>query len=119
MKEIYLLTRLCALQNALEIVCSICIFAVIAGGMAYLMFVTSDDGEESKVAVRIKDASRKVLIFSLAMWLLYMVVPSRKDMLFIIGVGGIYDYIQDNDKAQEIPDKAIKAINQWLQEDKE
>ena len=39
-----------------------------------------------------------------------------KEMLLIYGVGGTIDYIKSNDTAKELPDKAVKALDKYLDE---
>ena len=41
-------------------------------------------------------------------------VPTKKEMLAIYAAGTIVDYVQDNKEAQKVPDKAVKALNKYL-----
>ena len=41
-------------------------------------------------------------------------IPSKNEMYAIYGIGTVIDYVQDNQTAQGIPDKAIKAIDKYL-----
>ena len=43
-------------------------------------------------------------------------VPSTKDMLIIYGVGGTLDYVKENNTANQIPDKCIKALDKFIDE---
>lgn len=43
-------------------------------------------------------------------------IPTTKEMLLIYGVGGTIDYIKSNDTAKELPDKAVKALDKYLDE---
>ena len=42
-----------------------------------------------------------------------------KEALAIYGVGGTIDYIKSNDKAEQIPDKAVDALIKWLDTEQE
>lgn len=46
-------------------------------------------------------------------------VPTRKDLYLIYGMGTIIDYAKDNEKVREIPDKAVEAIIDWMEINKE
>ena len=41
-------------------------------------------------------------------------VPGKNEACFIYGAGTIVDYCKDNSKVKEIPDKAIDALNRYL-----
>ena len=41
-------------------------------------------------------------------------IPSKNELYAIYGLGTVIDYVQDNQTAQGIPDKAIKAIDKYL-----
>jgi hypothetical protein len=41
-------------------------------------------------------------------------VPSKQDMYLIYGAGNVIDCCQDNPKVKELPDKAVEALNTWL-----
>ena len=40
-------------------------------------------------------------------------------MLLIYGVGGVIDYAKDNEKAKQLPDKVVDAIDAYLESLKE
>ena len=51
---------------------------------------------------------------------LQIFIPSTKELYFIYGVGETIDYIKSNDTARQLPDKAIQALDKWLElDDKE
>ena len=41
-------------------------------------------------------------------------IPMKNDALLIYGVGCTIDYIKSNDKAKQLPDKCIKALDNEL-----
>ena len=45
---------------------------------------------------------------------LLVFIPSKRDMLMIIGIGGTIEYLKSNDTAKELPDKVIMAIDKFL-----
>ena len=43
-------------------------------------------------------------------------VPSESKLYVIYGIGNTIDYIRTNDKAKQLPDKAIDCIYKYLDE---
>ena len=41
-------------------------------------------------------------------------IPSTKDAYIIYGVGGTFDYLKNDEKAKEFPDKVIEAADLYL-----
>ena len=56
---------------------------------------------------------KKTVIPTIIVVMLALFVPSKKELLFIYGVGGTFDYIKENPTAQKLPDKFIKVIDNW------
>lgn len=46
--------------------------------------------------------------------LITAITPTKKEAYFIYGVGSTIDYIQNNPKAKQIPDRCIDALNRWV-----
>lgn len=42
-------------------------------------------------------------------------VPTTKQALIIYGVGGTIDYVKSCNKAKQLPDKAIIALDKYLE----
>lgn len=117
MTEFYWMTRTDAVLNVASIFLGIAL-AIVFG--AFIFWQCTYDKEEKKA---IKKFVRKyawidytvIIVCSL----LIMFVPSKKDMLMIYGVGGAIDYVKDNDKARQLPDKVVDAIDAYLESLKE
>lgn len=62
--------------------------------------------------------SKKVLKSSIVGFLICILgvtfIPSTKDALLIYGVGGTIDYVKNNDKAKQLPDKVINALDRYV-----
>lgn len=43
-------------------------------------------------------------------------VPSTKEALMIYGVGSTIEYLKSNEKAMQLPDKCINALDAWIEE---
>ena len=105
MNEIYWITRLDYIAGLL---CFVTILGVIAtiilGAYAYLEEKTSF----KKYAIGIGIATFMSIIGSIFL-------PTTKEMMMILGIGGTIDYIQENDVAKELPDKCVKALDKWVE----
>lgn len=61
----------------------------------------------------IKRANNKLIIGCILI-VFSFAIPSEKKLYAIYGIGSTIDYIQSNDKAKEIPNKAIDCIYKYL-----
>lgn len=110
MREIYWITRLDALNGLLEVF--IAISAIVSIIFAFLYFIDKSAGcKETPFFKRIVQNSIPAFIIST---LLYVFTPTKEDMFLIYGIGGTIDYIKQNDKAKQLPDKCINALDAWV-----
>jgi hypothetical protein len=112
MKEIYLLTRLSELSHVLEILEVVCVI-VIAVIFSGVIINYSCDGKSDLPGWAKKWVPATIAVLSVALVLDFF-IPNRNDMLLIYGLGGTIDYVQSNDKAKQLPDKAVEALNRYL-----
>lgn len=61
----------------------------------------------------IKRANNKLIIGCILIMFSFA-IPSEKKLYTIYGIGSTIDYIKSNDKAKEIPNKAIDCIYKYL-----
>lgn len=61
----------------------------------------------------IKRANNKLIIGCILIMFSFA-IPSEKKLYAIYGIGSTIDYIKSNDKAKEIPNKAIDCIYKYL-----
>ena len=66
-------------------------------------------------AIDIDKYNRK-LIIGIVMIVISFFVPSESKLYVIYGMGNTIDYIRTNDKAKQLPDKAIDCIYKYLDE---
>lgn len=110
MSEIYWITRLDAANGLLE--AFIAISALLGVVFTILYFVGRiEEWEGVSVFKRILKASIPTFIIS---FLLFVFTPTKEDMFLIYGVGGTIDYVKQNDKAKQLPDKCINALDAWV-----
>jgi hypothetical protein len=108
MTEIYWLTRLdvvCIVSLTVFLVCTIWGIAAI---------IISDDSFRDAIA-RLK----WVVVADVLALLILLFIPTTKDALVIYGLGTTKDWIESNEKAKEIPQKAIDALDKYLGEKSE
>lgn len=118
MNEIYWITVLDNLYGiaAMALITSIIIFA-----FCWLFRITEfDDSDDRIIPERIQRFKKikRVTLYSVVVGILSLIivifVPTKKDMYLIYGAGNVIDYCQDNPKVKELPDKAVEALNTWL-----
>lgn len=68
------------------------------------------DEDTQEKALNITSASFIAVILCT---LLTIIIPSKKELYLIYGVGGTIEYLKSNPNAKEIPDKCIKALERW------
>ena len=109
MTEIYWLTRLdaiCIVSLTVFLVCTIWIILCI-------IIADMDDDSIRDAIARIK----WVIITDVLALLSLLFVPDTKDALVIYGLGSTKDWIESNERAKEIPQKAIDALDKYLSEE--
>ena len=100
MWELYLLTRL-------EVIFPILVLIIIcsAGVLLISSIDIAHDGVGEKNRMFFKRSAVALAISVLGV----IVIPTKEDMLLIYGVGTTLDYLQDNEKVQQLPDKCVDA----------
>lgn len=89
---------------------------VISTGVFFCSFILTlsiemrGEGEPSIKLHKALLASFCVLLLSV---LLTIMIPSKKELYLIYGVGGTIEYLKSNPNAKELPDKCIKALERW------
>lgn len=112
MWELYLITRLNAVENLFTACLIIGIVSLCFSTIPYVgMCSYPDDDFPKKMFNTLKKCG---LIFLPIGMLGLTFVPNTKDMLLIYGGGTIIEYCQENNELKQIPDKTITIINQLL-----
>ena len=110
MNEMYWITRMDGV-NTFLIICEI--FICLTFIWLAVTFLFADSSEEKRTSAK---GSICTGIIALIVGLLLVFIPTTKEMLLIYGVGGTIDYIKGNDTAKGLPDKAVKALDKYLDE---
>lgn len=114
MNEMYWLTRVGTINDIGGIMAAV---SAICLAFTPVIFMITEDGLADWIKPK---AIIKWLIGIFIMGLLIIAfVPTRKDLYLIYGMGTVIDYAKDNEKVKEIPDKAVEAIIDWMELNKE
>lgn len=112
MNELYWIGRIGAIYN---FCIALIVFSTIALILSFSVYVTirSDCEEPTTGFRRFVKGTIAALIFGI---LGVIFIPSPREVYAIYGIGTVIDYVQDNQTAKGIPEKAIKAIDQYLEQ---
>lgn len=103
MMDLYWLTRVDDIRFLAGIILA------ISSAFILISFLAEQDNNLYKL-VKI---STSVFIISL---LMFMFIPNKKDLMLIYGLGGTIEYLKSNDTAKQLPDKCIKVLDKWVEE---
>ena len=114
MWELYFITRI-GVINTLSV--TLFAIAITLAVISYLVLIIVCGNDYSKDAWQ-KSKLRKfinsmVVVFSIS-GIIYTITPTTEEAYLIYGVGSTIDYIQDNPKAKQLPDKCIDALDRWV-----
>lgn len=123
MFDLYLITRLGVLSF-------ISVFTTVIFGLASIVLFISSQVAEDDIYYREEESIKRTLelrkqyakyfkkcfaVFLVSL-IITIIVPSKRECYLIYGGGTIIEYLKDNPKVKEIPDNAIDALNNWLNE---
>lgn len=116
MWELYFITRVGVIHGLTSPVFILSIITAIA---CYIVSIAKDDytGEDActewqKSKLR-KFANKMFVVFGISVTI-NAITPTTEEAYLIYGVGSTIDYIQDNPKAKQLPDKCIDALSRWV-----
>lgn len=116
MWELYLLSRI-GVVHSLSIG-----LTITSAFIAFIMLaisITTDDFSGEKICnehqqKRLRKMAIKFFYCFIIALSMAVVTPTTSQAYFIYGVGGSIDYLKTNDKAKQIPDKCIDALDKWV-----
>lgn len=116
MNEIYWITVLGNLQTVAFITFAIATGIAILCACILIAVIAIYDADEIDTITerKIKKITVSSSIVGFIMLMVAIFIPSKQDMYLIYGAGNVIDYCQDNPKVKELPDKAVEALNIWL-----
>ena len=92
----------------------VCTIGIIISGAAALfsLAIYLPDKKEGYIEA-LKYVKLSVTIFMLCLFG-FIIIPTRTECYQIFGFGATLDYIQSNETAKQLPDKAVKALEVLL-----
>ena len=112
MNEIYWLTRIGVMGKTCEIITIVGIVILTIGVIVLPMILDIIKTEDTKKTA--KKAIRTFIVIWIVGVIGYIFIPTKKEMMMIYGLGSTIDYIKSNDKAKQLPDKAVDALTRYL-----
>ena len=113
MEQLYWITRFDALRMVFD---TILISSGILGGILAVILIIGN----TEIEDHIFNSMLKYLKIFAATFIITLTVkafvPSTKEALMIFGVGSTIEYLKSNEKAMELPDKCIDALDAWVEE---
>ena len=108
MNELYWISVIGKLNTFFWIMFGISVFAVVT---LFILYFTSDYEEDY---IKLAKPIKLTIISTIVCGLCGIIIPGKNEACFIYGAGTIVDYCKDSPKVKEIPDKAIDALNRYL-----
>lgn len=121
METIYWIQRLGDIGDLCTFFCILIGFAILCISVPTIAcFCNTEDYDDSDSDyVMYKKLKSLVIKFTIPFFITMLAgifIPSEKDLYVIYGIGGTIDYIRSNETANGLPDKAVKALDLWLEE---
>lgn len=86
--------------------------SVITIVISFIVYANAYDYEDDRALCK-KVIKLGVIVMTIC-GLCGTITPCKSDAYVIYGAGTIVDYCKDNPKVKEIPDKAVDALNRYL-----
>lgn len=112
MNELYWITIFGRISDIVHIFFTINIIILGITLFAYLVACGDVNTNLNGIKKCIKISTICLIIFTIC----NAFIPNTKELYVIYGVGGTIDYLKDNDKAKQLPDKCIDALDKYLNE---
>jgi hypothetical protein len=81
--------------------------------LSLVLFACDDDRDLMSIE-KLKKISKYSIISFIICLLGVSFIPTTKEAYMIYGLGGAIDYIKENDKAKQLPDKFINYLDKWI-----
>ena len=114
MLEVYLITRLTALNGFFFAVALITFIIAVVCAIIYGVNIIEAYGYREEDQVALRKWMKYCIATSVVSTLFNILTPTTKDAMLIYGVGTTVDFLQENENVQQLPDKCVKALNDWV-----
>lgn len=116
MNTFYWITRLDSIDHLLFgfIVLSFLTFFVCLIGFGIALDEDYDENKENPTVKYFKRTGIVSFVVAVVLSTINTFLPSTEDGYLIWGIGGTFEYLKSSDKAKELPDKVIEAVDAYL-----
>lgn len=112
MWELYWITRFDAICKLLSAI--LCMSGAAFGVLLMPYFGTMGVSHEQNTHNSCKKWMKICIISFISAVALNAFIPTTKEALAIYGIGGTIDYVKSNEKAKQLPDKVINALDRYV-----
>lgn len=126
MSDLYWISVIGNIGEAICAILFICVILFLGVGLWTVLeysdhpFMSDKEKEEKQQArAGAKRFLKKTAIVGVIFAAASIFFPSTKQLYAIYGIGGAIDYVKSNEKARQLPDKVVTALDKWLEEDEE
>ena len=106
MTEIYWITRL-------DVIWVVSLVVFLTGAIWSIGYIIVSEDSIGNIFKKIK----WLIVTDVFALLILVFVPTTREALVIYGLGTTKDWIENNEKVKEIPQKAIDALDKYLSEE--
>ena len=110
MIELYLISVLGSLGLVSTIVAFISGIGFLIGGVAKQISDPIKDSEDYKASCNVFKVCKPIFIVTVSLSIL---IPSKRQLYMIFGVGPVIDNIQESEVAKQLPDKTLQVLDKW------
>lgn len=117
MSELYWITvlgNISFVSVGVMIVLAIVWTAIIIG---FIVTSNDDQFDYTEAVGKLKSMSKKLILPTIIFLPLSIFIPTSRELIAIYGIGGVIDYVQENPDAKQLPDKYIKILNKWADDE--
>jgi hypothetical protein len=113
METIYWITRLDNISDALIALSMIAAMIIIFASVILMVNGRPQDDSDKRTIAKCKRALLITIPGIFIVLLALIFIPTTDEAYIIYGIGGTMDYLKSNKTAIGLPDKCIKAIDTW------
>lgn len=114
MWELYFITRIGVINTLSVTLFAIAITLAVVSYLVLIIICNGDYSEDAWQKSKLRKFINSMVVISGISGVIFAITPTTDEAYLIYGVGSTIDYIQDNPKAKQLPDKCIDALDRWV-----
>lgn len=112
MWQLYLIEQCDNIQN---IAVSLAVISIFIAFVTLCFFIDENSTKEYRRQA-VKKCMKRLISPLVIAFILYAITPSTQKAYRIFAIGSTMEYLKNNDTAKQLPDKALRAIDKYLDE---